>query len=216
MKPFNSTPIEVTAGWAILLLLCVAFAATFSGCTQAQVDRADQSVAQAQAILARAEIMEEKARQAVEMARTLADEIGSERAQAIVDKAESAMAAVEHGVDVAKAAVAVAEIAANAAKASQAAGGSTLDVITAILSTAIPAAGGLFVAIRKLASTRKTLTQTVQGVDRIRAKVPMEFWDGTMAPALASAHDESSKALISKLQQDKASALKAAVGRAFL
>lgn len=170
-----------------------------AGCSQEQVDRAEKAVVTAQEILARAEQAEAAASSAVAIARGLADQIGSEQAKAVVAKAEAALATVSASVETARLSVNVASNAAQSAKSAQAAGGSTIDVLLAILATAVPAVGAFIPVLRKLAATGKALAQTVKGVQVARANIGEEGWKRSVAPALAEAQDEDVKATVGRV-----------------
>ncbi len=186
---------------AMLILLTAAIIlAMLSGCTAAQVDRAEQAVAQAKEILAKAEIAEGHAAQAVAMAKQLAEQIGSEKAKDVIAKAEAAMAVVADSVAAAKLAVTAAESTAAAAKASQAAGGNTVDLLIAGLTVLVPSLGGIALAVRKAISNGKALKQTIRGVDKVREVVGEAKWATEIAPHLEAAQDESVKTLVAKVQ----------------
>ncbi len=180
----------------LLAILCL----SFSGCTEQQVVRAEQAVQNGQELLARAEAAEVTAKAAVEQAKALAEQLGSEKAKAIALQAEQALAIASDGVASAKAALQGAQVAADAAKAAQAAGGSTIDVLLAGLTAFLPAAGTAAIAIRKLFAERRALHQTVQGIDNARQSLPEGIWDSHLAPALAAAQDDAVKARVAQAQ----------------
>lgn len=186
--------------WALLAVVAALLAFAFTGCTQAQVDRAEAAVVTAKDILAKAEQAQATALQAVEMARKIADEIGSEKAKEVIAKADEALAKAAAGVEVAKGAVAGAENAAAAAKTAQVAGGSTIDVLLAAVGAFLPGAGAALLAFRKAATTGRALRQTVEGVESVREAIGEADWKTKAAPALSSSQDEAVKTLIAKVQ----------------
>ncbi len=205
------------------LLLAVFLLLMLSGCTQAQVDRAEQAVAQAKEYLARAEAAEAMAKQAQEVAakavlasRALADQLGNDAAKEVVSKAEAALAQstdaltkIDEGVQIARVAAENAQKVADAAKASQAAGGSTVDVLIAIVGVFVPAAGVAAMAIKRQMAASHALQQTVAGVSNVRASMSEADWKAKIAPILSAAQDESVQNLITKTIADhKIAALK--------
>lgn len=188
-------------GWIVTLLVAAILLFGLTGCTQEQVERAEQAAITAREILTRAEAAEAKAREAVAMARKIADQVGNEQAQAIVTKAENALATVENGVEAARLAVRTTEQTAEAAKAAHAAGGSTVDVIAAVVGTAVPSLGALIIALRKLFASNKALTQTVRGVDEGRKQIDPIVWKEKLAPILAAEQDDAVKAMIDAIQE---------------
>lgn len=186
----NRTPI-LAAILACLLML--------GGCSEAQVARAEAAVATSKDILAQAEAAKLKADAALGMARQLAEQIGSEQAKAVVAKAETALATVEASVETARLAVNTAENAATTARAAHDAGGSTVDVLLAIVGTLVPAAAGFIPLVRKLLTTGKALAQTVQGVQAARGAIGEEEWKGKVAPALEAAQDADVKAQVGRV-----------------
>lgn len=182
-----------------ILLFCVALF-TLAGCSQEQVERAEKAVITAQELLHRAQEAEAIAAKAVESARAMADILGNTQASLAVEKAESALGTVRAAVETARGTVSVAETAAKAAQAAQEAGGSTVDVLLAVVSTAVPAAGALLLTVRKLLAARTAFRQTVDGLDNVRATMAPDDWKRIVKPALEGAQDEATKAAVAKAQ----------------
>lgn len=171
-----------------------------SGCTQAQVDRAEASVKQSRELLQRAEAAESRAKEAVAMARKLADTINNDKAKEIVEKAEAAMATVSDSVATARGIVEKSETTLAAVKNAHAAGGSTLDVLLAGISVFVPTAGAALIAIRKAMTNGRALRQTVTGLDDVRKVIGDTQWDASVAPALESSQDAATKVAIKQIQ----------------
>ncbi len=186
--------------------------AMLCSCTQEQVDRAEQASIAAKEVLASVEAAEARVKKAeeiaaaaVQAARDMAEQSGSDKAKAAVVQAEQALAVahqavsqVSDGVEVAHHAVIKTDQIFQTAKAAHDAGGSTLDVLIAIISTALPAAGGALVLIRKLMTTGQALKQTVSGISSARQALGEMAWKASVAPALDTAQDEAVKALVAK------------------
>lgn len=194
MRPF--TPVE----WLYLLAIMAVLTFSLTGCSQASVDRAQAGVDQAKEILAKAEAAEARVAEAVATAREIAAAIGDERAKELVAKADAALAMAKSGTEAAKIVVATADTGLAAAKASQAAGGSTFDMLLAAAGALIPGAGAAALAIRNAIKSGRALRQTVAGVEEARKVLGESDWECKVAPALAAAQDESVKALITKIQ----------------
>lgn len=185
-----------------------------AGCTQAQVDRAEaalnvakDNLAMVEAAEARAMSAEATCAKALAAAKALSDQVGNDATKRIVSEAEAmlaqakeGLATVHTGVQVAKVGVQGADQAFKSAKAAYEAGGSTVDVLIAILGTAVPAVGGVLLALRKAQTVGKALKQTVCGLDEARASMGDAVWDQHVAPALESAQDAQVKAAIALAQ----------------
>ncbi len=207
------------------LILALIALAMLCSCTQEQVDRAEQASIAAREVLASVEAAEARVKKAeeiaaaaVQAARDMAEQSGSDKAKAAVVQAEQALAVahqavsqVSDGVEVAHHAVIKTDQIFQTAKAAHDAGGSTLDVILAIISTAVPAAGGALVLIRKLMTTGQALKQTVAGISAARKSLGESNWKDAVAPALDAAQDEAVKELIKKtIAAENLAAIKAA------
>lgn len=144
----------------LLIIFVLAVVAFSVGCTDAQIARA-QSIADAASIrVGQAEQAVALATEAVASAKELATKLESEQALRIIGQAEQALHVASAAKDSAIASAKVAQDGVAAAKAAQEAGGSTVDVIIAGVTVAIPAIGGLLAAFAKLARTTTKLADT--------------------------------------------------------
>lgn len=172
---------------ATALLLC--------SCTQAQVDRAAQISAAADARLAQADAAIALAQQAVDQGKKLADQLGSAEAQSIIAQARQGLAAASAARDVAKLASKGAHAALEAAKTAQAAGGSTIDVLIAVVGAFVPAAGVAGTAIRSAMKSAQALRQTVAGIEKSKLAMTQDQIEN-LHSALSESQDAHVKATV--------------------
>ncbi len=163
---------------AIVLML-------LTSCTDQQIARAEAQVAEAERAIALAQA-------AVDQGEKLAAQLGNVQAEQIVTQAKAGLAAATAARDVAQAAV-------TGAKAAQAAGGSTADVLIAVVSTFCPLAGVALAALRKAGAATRGLRQTVAGVEQAKASLKPEQVD-LLHTALAAAQDEHVRTAVSLIR----------------
>ncbi len=175
------------------ILLAIVCAVLTCSCTQAQVDRAAQISAAADAKLDQATKAVALAQQAVDQGKVLAEQTGNLQAQQIVAQAQAGLAAAQGALQVVK----VADDTAHAAlAAAQNSGGSLFAIAVSIVGTLVPAMGVILPLVAQVAKWRQSFTQTVAGIETAKA---------TMSPdqitalhgALAEAQDDHVKAAVS-------------------
>jgi hypothetical protein len=186
--------------WAMIAACAVILCFLLAGCTQGQVDRAQVALDQAKEVLAESRAAEARVAEAVATARQIADKIGSDEGKALVEKAESALAMAKAGVEKGEKLVNIGQVGLDAAKASQAAGGSTLDLLLSAAAAFIPGAGVAAVALRSALNSGRALRQTVSGISDVREAVGEAKWKTEIAPFLCAAHDESVKKQIAAIE----------------
>lgn len=159
-------------------LLCF-LAASFLlvGCSQEAVDRAKAAQADAEKRLAIVQAASVQAEQALEQIKALALVVGGEKAAAMVKVGEHSLEVAKDGERAAQALADATGRATAAAERSQAAGGTTFDVILGILqSLALGAAPVLAVVLPIVNKYRKALTVTAAHADRMEeATTPAEI-----------------------------------------
>ncbi len=180
---------ETVARFHRLPVLILAFLLLSSGCTQADIDRAQQLSDAADAKLAAAQ-------QAADVAKSFADASNNEKAKAAVDAANSALAIARDAADAGHKAVA-------AAKTSQAAGATTFNVLLAGAAALVPALAGLLGAVNLAVRNAQALRQTVAGIDNAKKALPPEAV-ATLHSELAKAQDESTKTKVDAAQSANA------------
>jgi len=177
---------------AVLFLLGALFLA--SGCTDAQIARAEAAADRAEVILAQAQATVRAAQDAIAAAKAQPGATEAmTKAQASLDVAVAALPALQ-------ATATATRDAAEAAKAAQAAGSSWWQTATAILGTLVLAAGAVAVSIARTAEATRAMRQTVSGLDDARDKLGEDRWKAAVAPALDSAQDASTKRVVRTIQ----------------
>lgn len=165
------------------LIAVITVAVFLSGCTDAQINRAEAIADRASAEVARVQVI-------VDEATKLADALGIEKAQPIIDQANDALVA-------AKATAKAAQDTADAAKAAHDAGGSTISTLFAGLLVLVTGVSAATPAIIKAVNTARALRQTVAGIEK--AKESMNEADVVLLHnKLRESMDESSKTLVKK------------------
>jgi hypothetical protein len=159
----------------LMILACLLFV---GGCTQADIERAQQLADSADAKLV-------AAKQAVDAAESLATATNSEKALAAVAAANAALAVAVESADAGHKAVA-------SAKQSQAAGATTFNVLLAAATALIPAVGGILASVNSAVKSAQALRQTVAGIDNAKRSLSPEAV-ALLHSELAKAQDESTK-----------------------
>lgn len=164
-------------------LLVIFTVLLLAGCSDEQVRRAEAITDRAQQEVARAE-------EVVKNAEKLADAIGFEKAQPVIEQAKEALEA-------AKLTAKAAKDASDAAKSAHEAGSGTISTLFAGLMALLTGAATAAPAIMRAINTGRALTQTVQGIEK--AKESMNAAEvAVLHSELAKAQDEKSKKLIKK------------------
>lgn len=202
--PFGDTPamqhpVQRFHRLGLVALVVGVFLFGLTGCTQADIDRAEAVSAAADAKLSAADQALAVANQALDEARELAAKVGSDQARQLVAKAQQAVDLASASDDAAKVAAKAGRDAVEGAKAAQAAGASTFNVLLAAATALIPAAGGLIASINSAVQAGRALRQTVAGVDAAKAKLPPDAVD-TLHAELAKAQDASTKRAVDQVQ----------------
>lgn len=185
----------------LTLMALLAITALFHvSCTDEQLARAAQLSAEADARYAASVQALEAAKQAVAAARELAEKLESEQAQRIVGQAEEALSVATQATDVAKGMADSMRAGVAAAKAAQEAGGSTVGVVTAAATGAVPGILAALALIVKLIESTRRFRQTVKGLDNVRRKIGESEWKAKVAPELEKAQDESVRLSVKAIQ----------------
>lgn len=182
-----------------ILLAVVALAILLTGCTDAQIHRAEEVSAAVDIRLAQAEHAEQVAKETLAAAQQLAEASNSDKAKAAVAAAQAAVELAGSTTALAKSAAGEAHTAVDAAKAAQAAGGSTLDVLIAIVTTLFPAAGATLVALRKMWASSASLRQVVAGVEKAKQAMPSDQVE-KLHQALAITTDDRTKLQVATIK----------------
>lgn len=180
-------------------LLLIVAVLTLTGCTADQVARAEQAAASAQSALMQAEQIVNVAKAAVAAAQDAASKNLPGAVEAL-SKANHALDVAQATIPALKATADGAHQAAVAAKEAQAAGGGWFAVLVGVVSTAIPAAGGVIMAVAKSVSAIRALRQTTEGLDAAREALGEDAWKCKVAPALMDAQDEATKVKVRRIQ----------------
>jgi len=167
--------------YLVLPLLCFALLA-LGGCgLDEAIARSEHAVATAQAAVERADAglvqaghAVEQAQAVLDQARTLATVAGSDRAaeavtqaSAALNQARAAVPAIQATASDARTALAAAQASLDAAKAAKNAGGSTWDVLLAILGTAVPALGAVGKLVGDVRQLRTAVKLTAAHADAV-------------------------------------------------
>lgn len=189
------------------LVLAIIAALALSSCTDEQIARAQSVVDKTDVQLARANQAVALAEQAVAQAKALSEKLGNEQTQRIVVQAEAALEQVKTARDIAATTDTAVHSALDAAKESQVAGGSTIGVIGAAATGAIPGILAAIAAAMKWISVLRSYRQTVTGLDNAKEALAADptgpaakAWDEHIAPALDAAHDEKTRKLVATIQ----------------
>lgn len=182
-----------------ILIAVVALALLLTGCTDAQIQRAEAASAAVDLRLAQAEHAEQVAQDTLAAAEQLAEASNSDKALAAVAAAQAAVEVASSTTALAKSAAGDARTAVQAAKDAQAAGGSTLDVLIAVVTTLFPAAGVTLTALRRMWASSASLRQVVAGVEKAKAAMPSDQVD-KLHQALAITTDDRTKLQVATIK----------------
>ncbi len=183
--------------FSILAALAVAVIAITS-CSDAQIARTAEMVKATDEQLDRANLAVATAEKAVATAKQIAAELGNEQALRVVAQADAALDQVKSARDIAATVDTAAHSSLNAAKQSQEAGGSSVAVIGAAATGAIPGILAALAAGAKWLQALRSFRQTVAGLDDAKAALAADpgtatAWGAKIAPALDAAQDEKTK-----------------------
>jgi hypothetical protein len=186
-----------------IFLLAALAVMLLTGCNEAQIERAEQAVAMADVRVSQADQAMAVAKQALASAEELSQKLDASIGAKVIADAKAAVATAESASAAAHVASDVAHKAVDAAKAAQAAGGSSVDVLLAVIGTAVPSLGALLAALRKLWDTASALRQTVAGVEAAKTKLAPDAI-ATLHGELASAQDEKAKQAVALVKAQAA------------
>jgi nucleoid-associated protein YgaU len=175
-----------------LLILAVAAVLLLTGCSEEQIRQAEALSTAANARYAQSQEILRLAQEAVAQAEVIATSTGSAQAQQVVAQAHQALTVAQSASEAAKVAVDAGDAAVASAKTAQAAGGGVIGVLGAVVGTLIPAAIPLLIALQKLADTRRSLGQTISGVEQAKATLPDDAVK-KLHSALSAAQDVKTK-----------------------
>lgn len=174
----------------IVILACIF---TLCSCTDEQIARVKSTVDAADAQLARANDAVAKAEAALASAKTVGATLNSEQANRVIGQAEDALDQVHEAQRIVKTTADAAHSGLDAAIQAHAAGGSSIGVIGAAATGAIPGILAALAAGMKWFQAWRSFRQTVTGLDDARKALGESQWAEKVKPALDASQDESTK-----------------------